>query len=1782
MSIEELQKYTYFSKYARYKKEEKRRETWEEAVDRMKQMHLKRYPQVKEEIDWAFNMVQEQKVLGSQRALQFGGEPIEKHNEKIYNCTASHCDRLRFFQEVLFLLLNGSGTGFSVQKHHVAKLPNFTDARIKNIKLPIKEYIIPDSIEGWSDSLGVLLSSYFESPVFQEYSDCEVKFDFSKIRPEGSYLSSSSGKAPGPKPLIRTLNKIKELLDKCITNNQIKLRPIDAYDIVMHSSDAVLSGGVRRCIAEGSKVLVKGESFKSIEDVKIGDYVSTNDGYQKVINVFEQGKQETIKIKHQNGILKCTKNHRVAVLKNHKGEFVWKQAGELNTNDILMFVRNVDMGANNNKLPSFNYEKPLHSTTCKNIVIPELDREMAYFIGYFHGNGYVYLTSKAGSLSIAVPSDNYNCAILISEQIKRFGVNAKITGPWPKDDCYKIVVKSKQLGTYIYNNFKQPKTVIRIPNCIKQGNVEIRAAYLQGVFDSDGSIKTRPEQVVSTVYKEFAREIQQLYYSLGIITRVKKDSKNQNENWKQKYLVHILNKRDKEEFNNLNFKFGSKKFKFKQNRIAQSKLPISYFELLDKPKAWWKKVCKDTEFVYMSHVEHFYGKQNYCPSIIQSIEHGNIEQTYDLEVENNHCFVCEGVLVHNSACLSMFSKDDEEMLKAKTGNWYYENPQRARSNNSALFIRNELTKAEFNDIIENTRQFGEPGFIFSDSTEMILNPCCFHPETRLATKNGLIKISELSEKYNNVTTDLRVGKKDKYDKDNFGSRSRVASQVILTQKNADIYELITEHGHTLKITSNHKFPTPHGRKELHELKIGDILLLQSGEGQWGGLGYYEDGRNLAKESLEQVPDSVWIGSRDYVIGYLHGVFENCILKFSRSAGKTNIQDILRSILECKLINNKKFISDIQILLNNFGIVSKIKYENEKYELILDTSNLITYNEKLGLFGRIGNKFDALLRLKSVSGENEETYLTKIKSIIKLQEKSDVFCLEEPVTNCVIANGVVTGQCEIGMYPVDIETGLSGFQGCNLSEINGKLVKTKEDFNNAAIAASIIGTLQAGYTDFPYLGEVSERIFRREALLGVSITGMMDNPDILFNPEYQKEAAELVKNTNAKIAKLIGINPAARLTAIKPSGCQKLETLLITEQGILNFSEIGNINGKTWQDHSIKIKVNNGENISTKFYINGKSKTKILKMQSGLELESTLNHKYEIFDGDKLIWKEMDDIEIGDLIPYQIGGYEKFDINPIRLKKIIPDKHKMAHSYILMDQPDILDESLAWFIGCYTGDGSNHKRSVRIHGNKTDLFSLENCQRIIKEKFGLDSKIILQKSSNRAELYINSSMLLQWLKENGLSKNKSLNIDIPLNIRKSPLNVIKSFIDGYWNADGCTHKKNKTRNWVTISKTMAQQLVVVLRAIGQDASVRNMPPTNTSKGVNMRYWIQEKKGRKGNIKYSSLGKEYKLLDAANLNHLTPDKVVGITYGECDTYDIEVPEGHSYIANSYSSHNTASSLLGCASGVHLHHSKRYMRRVQANRLEVPFKVFSEVNSHAVEDSAWSSNKTDSVISFCCEIPDNAKTKSDMSAVEFLSMVKLTQDNWIQSGKNSELCTQPWLSHNVSNTVNVKNNEWDDVADYIYDNKESFTAVSLLSTTGDLDYTQAPFCAVLTPEEIEEKYGLLAVEVANNRLEDILEAFNGNLWFACDVVINNHLIKDLDREQQECIEKLLNFAKDMFNDIKLATYCLKDIHNWNMFSEIKKNYKSVDYTNVIEETDQTKLIENVACSGGACEIF
>ena len=1089
-ALQELQNYTFVSKYARWLEDKQRRETWKEAVDRVRNMMHTKYDEfgIKDEIDWAYDIMHKKKVLGSQRALQFGGEPILKRHAKIYNCTSSYCDRLRFFQECFWLLLCGSGTGFSVQKHHVAKLPTLEHNPPEGQGT---KYVIDDRIEGWADALGVLLSSYFSKPVeeFKQYKNCHILFDYSNIRPKGSSLASGVGKAPGYEPLANGLEKIRALLDRCIANGQKRLRPIDAYDIVMHSSDAVLSGGVRR-----------------------------------------------------------------------------------------------------------------------------------------------------------------------------------------------------------------------------------------------------------------------------------------------------------------------------------------------------------------------------------------------------------------SASLALFSPDDEEMAKAKTGNWFIDNPQRARSNNSALLLKNETTFEEFDTLMQSVKEFGEPGFIWSESTEMIFNPCVVADST-VVTDHGIKMVSDLINKGFNAIVDGVSYPSHK------GFWKTGTKQVI---------ELEFKSGRTLKVTPNHKIMTTTGWKEASDIGFGEQIVINNHrsynldsianlnfESQDWKKGYLlglflGDGNNSKTaaqlkwwgDSKEQYRQDAYKMLSD--VGFINNhhhdkqnttavyssiestqlmdfaINKNCMIGTSKKLSKesvcgswSHISGLIAGYFDADgtvLVNNTKGSSlrissvqlenlqNLQIALNVLGIYSKI-YKNRRiegdrclpdgkggtknyfcqssHELVISSDNIIRFAKYVPI--KNTNKLEKIQTIvsnyKRIPNRTNFTDTLVNKIIVGNLDVYD--CTVEDI-HAFDNDTVYVHNCvEIGMWPVDEESGKSGWQGCNLSTINCSSVTDEDDFYERCKAASIIGTLQAGFTKLDYLGEISERIFNREALLGVSLTGTMEKHDLVLTEKVLTKGAKIAVETNKDLAKKIGINQAARVTCLKPEG------------------------------------------------------------------------------------------------------------------------------------------------------------------------------------------------------------------------------------------------------------------------------------------------------------------------------------------------------------------------------TSSSMLGTSSGIHPHHAKRYIRHVQANILEAPYQHFKKINPQACEKSSWSANNTDEVIKFPVEVPDGAKLKNQLPAVEMLSIVKDTQKHWVQSGKNKGLCTQEYLSHNVSNTVTVKPDEWEDVTRFIYDNRKYFAGISLIPQSGDKDYPQAPFTTVYTSREIVKEYGDAALW-CSGLIELALNAFNNNLWAACDYVSMNQAKTEDPQDKLLFVTKMKNFAGKYFNsDIKRLTYCMKDVYNWKIYCDLYNSFKKVDYTQLSETEDNTVGIEEISCAGGACLI-
>ena len=282
--------------------------------------------------------------------------------------------------------------------------------------------------------------------------------------------------------------------------------------------------------------------------------------------------------------------------------------------------------------------------------------------------------------------------------------------------------------------------------------------------------------------------------------------------------------------------------------------------------------------------------------------------------------------------------------------------------------------------------------------------------------------------------------------------------------------------------------------------------------------------------------------------------------------------------------------------------------------------------------------------------------------------------------------------------------------------------------------------------------------------------------------------------------------------------------------------------------------------------------------------------------------------------------------------------------------------------------------------------------------------------------------------------------------------------------------------------------------------------------------------------------------------------------------------------------ASVLLGTASGIHAEHSEQYIRNIQLNKDSEVAQLIAKTNPNMVEDSVWSANGTDFVVSFPITPKQGSILKDKLIGTDHLDLVAKAQKHWVNTGKNPELCADPTVSHNVSNTILVE--DWDDVAEYVYSNRNNFAGISFLSTSGDKDFNQAPNTEVLDAEKMVEKYGVAAV-LASGLVVDGLQAFD-DLWMGC--MTAQGYGEDISAEsskntlKKDWVRRFTAFAdKYLEGDLKKTEYCLKDAYLVHKWEKIKRSYTQVEWISELSEKKFTDVdtLGAAACAGGACEI-
>jgi intein/homing endonuclease len=755
----------------------------------------------------------------------------------LVNCSACDTkdDLVLSMEWMMDCLMNGVGTGFTTNWRGTVKRPN---------KNNTNEHLVKDSKEGWIRSVIVLMCSYIDSQCYG-FNETFPTFNYSLVRLNGEPIKGFGGTASGPDPLIKLHNRIEQYLDNlCDGFIQNKDGTIKTYshtrliaDIGNAIGACIVAGNVRRCLPESAMVHTQG-GLTSIKNISVGDQVLTMEGYEKVTNVFSQGKQKLIKIVTQDGDFKCTSNHRMAVCTSYH-KYEWKEASELKAGDRLITSRYVIDGQETN-LPEWTYVKPKGSTTCKDIIIPVLDEDMAWLIGLFQGDGYTYPNYKNNGfnsyISIVGGLNEYNIMEKARDQLKRFGNELHVTLEKRNgENSFIVRCQSKQLSWYLDKYVKQANSVIRVPEYIMKAKPSVRLAFIAGVTDADGCIKSRPIQVLTTVYEDFARDIQNLLYSCGIESRlvICSDDWESRQGWQRLYKVNLITKHSQREFDSIPQLFKEMK---KTSRSQNSNgFPVN-FETIPKTKTKFG-LYANKQFNIDAYDRH-YTECDYTPvEVIAIIDDVNDEETYDIEVENRHEFFCNGYLTHNSAEICLGDVEDEDFMSLKD---YDKNPERgeiAWMSNNSVVLKAHSNYNDFSyipDIAKRIRDNGEPGLInltniqkygrygkemHDDAT--LVNPC-FKGDTLIAVADGrgCVSIQQLSEE----NKDVPVYSIDQVSKEvsiKWGRNPRITGT---NQKLLRIHFNGPNKGEFLDVTPNHKFMTNDGRiLEAKDLQKGDSL-----------------------------------------------------------------------------------------------------------------------------------------------------------------------------------------------------------------------------------------------------------------------------------------------------------------------------------------------------------------------------------------------------------------------------------------------------------------------------------------------------------------------------------------------------------------------------------------------------------------------------------------------------------------------------------------------------------------------------------------------------------------------------------------------------------------------------------------------------------------------------------------------------------------------------------------------------------------------------------------------
>jgi ribonucleotide reductase class II len=677
-------------------------ESWTQCIKRSLEGLRKLGKFTDEEFDLVYRNAMECKTLPSGRWMWCGGsEWIEKQENFYggYNCTSNEVDEPSVFGWLMGLAMQGCGTGAILEQRCIDKLPpisrklnvsvvgefgeggkSTTHIEYDAIK-DIYKLNVGDSRQGWVDSYQFLIDLAMRSLIFGNITDndddAEIVIDISNVRESGKKLKGFGGTA-NPIKLKEFYLKIANLLNDAYGR---QLTAEECCLLIDEAAIVVVAGNVRRCLPEDALVHTE-RGLVKIKDVKVGELVQTPYGFKRIVNKFYQGEQEVRELLTNSMTPRATENHRYAVYSDAFGGYEWKRCDELKSDDRLIHNTKILHGIPTALPEDFTSVRPVNSRTAKHIVIPDLDTDIAWLIGFTHGNGHVTVGKNKHNKSFGyvnwTTNSTYgdlknNIVSRIERAIYKFGLSVDVTD-MPNENTTRIHVSSIRLAEYFQRFIKKSKSDMDVPDFILQGFSDIRAAYLAGIMDSDGAHGNRPPHLVTSIYPNFTRQLGCVLSSLGIAGRLSYTYPKEK-TWNPKYSITIPAM--KEAYNKIiapHSLKGELKIGLRSNGFSlPNALLREQFSYSDMRSMGFNGDKKIVTTNYESYVE----KSNLeldVPVTFKELGTVSVCETYDIEVEDVHCFYCDGYLTHNSAGMRQFGTN-ERLLKNnlwqqdEEGNW---------------------------------------------------------------------------------------------------------------------------------------------------------------------------------------------------------------------------------------------------------------------------------------------------------------------------------------------------------------------------------------------------------------------------------------------------------------------------------------------------------------------------------------------------------------------------------------------------------------------------------------------------------------------------------------------------------------------------------------------------------------------------------------------------------------------------------------------------------------------------------------------------------------------------------------------------------------------------------------------------------------------------------------------------------------------------------------------------------------------------------------------------------